>query len=72
MPIQLKETKMERQFEAGTEIRCNRCNAKGKVTRTFHAVRENSKAWRITCAEDMMIHPTCGHMDGHWVFDDDN
>jgi len=63
---------MEQQFEEGTEIRCNRCNAKGKATRAFHATRENSKAWRITRAGDMMVHPTCGHMDSHWVFNSDN
>lgn len=63
---------MEQQFETGTVIRCNRCSVAGEAPQSFWAVRENNKAWRITRAEDMMIHPTCGHMDSHWVFDSDN
>jgi len=62
----------EKEFEAGTVIRCNRCNTKGKANRKFWATRENNNAWRITRAEDMMIHPVCEHMDSHWVFNSDN
>jgi len=58
----------ERFFKAGTIIRCNRCDAKGEAPRDFRAIKENDRVWRI---QDMMIHPTCGHMDAHWVFNCD-
>lgn len=59
---------IEKQFEEGTIIRCNRCNAAGPAPRGFRAIRENSWCWRM---QDMMLHP-CGHMDAHWIFDSDN
>ena len=59
---------MDKHFEAGTIIRCNRCDTKGKAPRGFRAIRENDRVWRI---QDMMTHPVCGHMDAHWVFNCD-
>ena len=56
-------------FTGKTRIRCNRCDAVGETTREFPAIRENDKAWRI---QQMMAHPTCGHMDAHWVYNSDN
>lgn len=60
---------MERKtFGPGTVIRCNRCDRKSIMNRTFEATRENGKAWRI----ENMLTAQCGHMDSHWVYDQDN
>ena len=59
----------EKEFEKGTIIRCNRCDAKGEAPRNFRAIKENDKVWRI---QDMWTNRTCGHMDAHWVFNCDN
>lgn len=58
----------EQTFAEGTVIRCNRCDTKSEATREFEAMRENSRAWRM---RGMMVATSCGHMDGHWVFDAD-
>jgi hypothetical protein len=57
-----------RTFERGTPTRCNVCDevspfpkARGK------AMRENSRAWRL----QTMAVLECGHMDAHWVYDQD-
>lgn len=63
-----QQVAMSKNFETGTIIRCNRCNAWGPSPKSFRAVRENSNAWRI---QSMMAHPRCGHLDAHWVFNSD-
>jgi len=58
----------ERTFEKGTPIRCNRCGAKGTLSKdSVEAIRENGKAWRL----QRFSTPDCGHMDCHWVYDCD-
>jgi len=59
----------KRTFGEQTIARCNRCNAKGHLDRTVAGVRENGKAWRL---EDMAKIVECGHLDSHWVYDQDN
>jgi len=65
-----------RIFDEGTPARCNRCDAKGFLSKPVHAHRENSKCWRLQRADVLREgpggpreNPSCGHLDWHWVYD---
>ena len=55
-------------FGTDAIARCNRCDAKGHLSRPAYGIRENDRAWRL---QDMRTIDTCEHMDSHWVYDAD-
>jgi len=60
---------MAREVRGNTVITCNRCEAKGVTARLLEIEAEGPGVWRV--AYPIMRHPTCEHVDAHWVYDRD-
>jgi len=56
-----------RTYPEGTPARCNRCDAQGALPKLCIGHRENERCWRL----DTMCTLDCGHMDAHWIHDED-